>query len=599
MVSKLQLFLIKCNFITRVGFPYLSLFVWMLPLLLFGIDNNSLMAHDEGLYAWRSRLMFDSGDWINPWSHPHHKTPGFYWLIAVFYNSFGINEVVVRLPNMICGILSLFLVYEIGKILLNKRLAWLAGGILSVEFFWLQYSRLGTPDVPMVCLVLLGILSLLKAELNPKSRYIWGLIAGFCFSLGFLLRSFMIFLPMIALFPYLILHHRRHNHLFNPMLYVGFFLGLLPTIIWLRLSSLRFGDGSFLQLTNFVVQQGSRERVNNNWLYYFWNVPILAFPWSIFSLFGTGVLISNFLYHLKDRNRGEIHQDSQELITESSVRDIQKNLIENNSEHLSYTIEKEKDNSKFSRDISILVGFPFILFTELSIFSTRLSHYAICLYPFIALLAAVGLNYLAKLWNKQREKLKQPKNNLFRFRFSLLAIINYGFGTLGILLLLAGIIILFTSDRDGQIRNYAMIGLVLGLGWSTLPLAWIARCRFGKKFISAGHWIGIWLISSWLTLAVVGSQGFFSNYNPDFQAFLKQPEINQILQNNQINFVSVRGKTQVLINFYTPNHGKKVDEISQLTPPTYAWIGKKQASEITQSYQLIGEVKKHLLIYLK
>ncbi|MEA5596261.1 ArnT family glycosyltransferase, partial [Rivularia sp. UHCC 0363] len=294
MASKLKFFPIKLN-LTRTSCPYLSLLVWIVPLLLLGIGNNSLMAHDEGLYAWRSRLMYDSGDWINPWESPHHKTPGFYWLVAVSYSLFGVNEISVRLPNMVLGVLSVFITYEIGKILLNQKVAWLAAAILSVEFLWLQYSRLGTPDVPLVFLVLLGILSLLKAEVNFKYRYLWGLIAGCSFSLGFLLRSFMIFLPIIALLPYLILLHRRHHHLANPMLYLGLLLGLVPTIIWLKLSSLRFGSDSFAQLINFVVQQGSSERVNNNWAYYFWNIPILAFPWSLHGLLGAGLLIRDFL----------------------------------------------------------------------------------------------------------------------------------------------------------------------------------------------------------------------------------------------------------------------------------------------------------------
>ncbi|NJL79737.1 MAG: hypothetical protein HC917_14480 [Richelia sp. SM2_1_7] len=80
-------------------------------------------------------------------------------------------------------------------------------------------------------------------------------------------------------------------------------------------------------------------------------------------------------------------------------------------------------------------------------------------------------------------------------------------------------VIFVISDRDGEIRNYAIIGLVLGLSWLTLPLIWVARCRFGKNLISARYWIAAWLISAWLTLAVTGSLGFLSNYNPDFRAF--------------------------------------------------------------------------------
>ncbi len=605
MSSKINFHLVKQNFVTWTGFPYLSLLIWMLPLLLLGIGNNSLMAHDEGLYAWRSRFMYDSGDWINPWGTPHHKTPGFYWSIAVFYSLFGISEISVRLPSMVGGILSVLLVYEIGKLLLNKKVAWLAAAILSVEFLWLQYSRLGTPDVSMVFLVLLGILSLLKAELNPKHRYIWGLIAGFSFSLGFLFRSFMIFLPIVALSPYLILQHRRHNHLANPMLYVGFLLGLAPTIIWLRLSYLRFGGDSFAKLINFVTKLNSSERHNNNWIYYFWNVPIIAFPWSLFSLFGTGLLIRDLL--------SKYNYQSERYSGLNRVRDAYNTSFKNTSlaSPLSNrTIEKEElKYFKYLNYYSLIIGFPLVFLIEISIFSTRTSHYSLCLYPFIALLAAVALNWLGKIWNQQNKEFKIQNIPLFSKFYlrslyisstRILQTLNYTFGTLGMILLLTGTIVFFISDSDGEIRNYAIIGLVLGLGWLTLPLIWIARCRFGENIITARYWIGAWLISAWLSLAVTGSLGLLSNYNPDFQAFLQQPEINQTLKNHPINFVNVGGKTGVLINFYTPKHGKRIN-INEVEIPAsgYAWIPQKQASEISQPYRVIGEVQKYQLIHLE
>ncbi len=605
MSSKIDFYLVKRKFVSWTGFPYLSLLIWMLPLLLLGIGDNSLMAHDEGLYAWRSRFMYDSGDWINPWGTPHHKTPGFYWSIAAFYSLFGISEISVRLPSMIVGILSVLLVYEIGKILLNKKVGWLAAAILSVEFLWLQYSRLGTPDVSMVFLVLLGILSLLKAELNPKHRYIWGLITGFIFSLGFLFRSFMIFLPIVALLPYLILQHRRHNHLVNPMLYVGFLLGLAPTLIWLRLSYLRFGGDSFAKLINFVTKLNSSERHNNNWIYYFWNVPIIAFPWSLFSLFGTGLLIRELL--------SKYNYQSERYSSSNSIRESYAISFENAS--LTSTLSNrtiEKEELKYLKSLnhfSLIIGFPLIFLIEISIFSTRTSHYSLCLYPFIALLAAVALSWLGEIWNQQNKEFKIKNIPLFSKFYlhpsyisstRILQTLNYTFGTLGILLLLIGTVVFLISDSDGEIRNYAIIGLVLGLGWLTLPLIWIARCRFGKNIITARYWIGAWLISTWLSLAVTGSLGLLSNYNPDFQAFLQQPEINQTLKNHPINFVNVGGKTGVLINFYTPKHGKRIN-INEVEIPAsgYAWIPQKQASEISQPYRVVGEVQKYQLIKLE
>ncbi|WP_315788919.1 glycosyltransferase family 39 protein [Fischerella sp. JS2] len=563
-----------------VGFPYVTLLFWILPLLLFNSGHSSLMAHDEGLYAWRSRQILDSGDWINPWSQPHHKTPGPYWLIASSYTLFGISEASVRLPSMILGILSVIILYEIGKILLDKKIAWLASAILSVEFLWLQYCRLGTPDVPMIFLILLAILALLKAESNPQYCYFYTFLVGVCFGLGFFVRSFMIFLPMIAFFPYLVWEHSRHRHLTNPMLYLGFLLGLTPTFIWLWLNFSHYGSDSVEELLRFVFRLGSKERSGNGILFYLWNLPIKAFPWFFFGLLGLFVAWRRPIprYHL------------------------------------------------------ILVGLPLVLFFELSLFSTRLPHYSLSLYPFIALLAAVGLDWLGSVgfdgetsrWEEFNSKFSpsplpygkpskahgrcfmpgNPSTALPRLhpitpsqkpRFQkLFCNLSYGFGVLAILLLLMSILAFIWGSAD--IRKYATVGLALGCGWLILPLVWIGRYRFGKKFLNSNYWLTGWLIPAWLALAVAGSNGFLSDYNPHMRTFLAQPAIAHILQNHSIHFVKVGGKTGVLLDFYTPHHGEDVQQISELPVYSYAWISAKQATNLSTPHRVLGTVQQYQLI---
>jgi 4-amino-4-deoxy-L-arabinose transferase-like glycosyltransferase len=438
--------------------PYLSLLVWILPLLLFTSGHNSLMAHDEALYASRARLMFDSGNWITPWERAHHKTPGPYWLIASFYNLFGMSDTCGRLPSMIASIFSLWLVYEIGKSMLGEKLGWLAAAILSVEFLWLQYSRLSTPDIPMIVLVLLAILSLIKTDLNPKYRYFWSFLAGLALGLGFLVRSFMIFFPIIALFPYLIWEHRRHRLLTNPILYLGFFIGLIPTCIWLWLSWLHYGNQSFEELLKFVMQLGSENQNKNSPLFYMWNILLKSFPWAFFGILGL-------------------------------VLTLRRPIV---------------------RYQLILVGFPLVLFFELSLFSTRFPHYSLCLYPFIALFASVGLNWLGNIYqigiHSQLliQKGKINVLNLFAIR-NLPRNLSYGFGGLGILLVIASIGVFSWGSSD--IRKYATIGLAMGLGWLILPVVWISRYHFGIKFLTARYWIAAWLIPCWLALAAIGSIG--------------------------------------------------------------------------------------------
>ncbi|MBC1223432.1 glycosyltransferase family 39 protein [Nostoc sp. UCD121] len=527
--------------------PYLSLLLWILPLLLFTSGHNSLMAHDEALYASRARLMFDSGNWITPWTTAHHKTPGPYWLIASFYKLFGMSDTSARLPSMIASILSLWLVYEIGKIMLGKKLAWLAAAILSVEFLWLQYSRLSTPDILMVLLVLLAILSLIKTESYPNYRYFWTFIAGLSLGLGFLARSFMIFLPIIALFPYLIWEHRRHHHLTNPFLYLGFFVGLIPTSVWLYLSWLHYGNQSFEELLKFVMQLGSENNYKNDRLFYLWNILLKAFPWAFFGLLG-----------------------------------------------LFLTVRRP-----IPRYQLILVCFPLILFCELSLFSTRLPHYSLCLYPFIALFASVGLTWLGSIYQTGITPplpLEKDKINILSFfgKKNLPRNLSYGFGGFGVLLVIASIGIFSWGSFD--FRKYATIGLVMGLGWLILPVVWISRYHLGKKFLTARYWIAGWLIPCWLALATIGSIGLLSDYNHVLKTFLQQTAIASTLQSHPTYYVEIDQKTQVLLEFYLPIHAQQVASISQIPALSYAWIYTDQSPKLSRPYRILGTVKEYQLI---
>ncbi|MBD1899673.1 glycosyltransferase family 39 protein [Coleofasciculus sp. FACHB-125] len=517
--------------------PYLTLLLWSVPLLLFSHEQQSLMAHDEGLYSWRAKLIVESSNWLKPSIANYGKTPGAYWLIASSFSLFGISEVTARIPSIIAGIISVILVYEIGTILLSKRAAWLAAAILSVEFFWFQYSRLAVPDVPMVCMALLGIWSLLKAERHPKYQGFWSFVAGISLGLGFLIRSYMIFLPAIALLPYLIWEHRRHRHLSNPMLYLGFAVGFSPTIVWLLNGWLYYDKDTFQELFQFIFRLSSDESDGNTWPYYFWNVPAKAFPWPFFSLLGIGICLRNLL----------------------------------------------------PRQKLILVFLPLILFVELSFFSTRLPHYALALYPFVALLAGLALDWLAIIYENKSPRKWLPQN------------LSYAFGGLACLLVLAGVALygsfpIPAVKGDAQIQKYGAIALGLGLGWLMLPVVWIGRYYFGKKFLTARYWLAAWLVGPWFALAVAGSTGLIGDYNPEIKALMQQPEIAAVLQTHPVNWIRGTGKTGVLLCFYTPDLAKQVKQVSELQPSSYAWIRSEQLANLSSPYRAIGKVREWQLI---
>ncbi len=327
----------------------LLLVSWSGLLLATTFLRVSLMAHDEGNFAAGARFMAESGRWVARlwWDSPVY-THGIMlnWLIVVSYKVFGIYDWAARMPSAIACIIATLLTYDISKIITGKRvLGLLSGALLMLFHLWFQYGHLATQDMLIVCLELLGIWSLLKAEAQPSRRIAWGVISGLVLGLGFLTKSFMILLPAAAIAPYLIFQHRRHRHLTNLGLYIGLLIGVGLVGLWLQLSIAQYGDVVMASLFGKVVELGEKPfHADAGRLYYLWNIPANGFPWPLFSLFGVW-----FCW-----------QDGQQ-----------------------------------PNPYRWLLIYPFILFGMLTSFSTRTPYYALQLYPSLALFSAIALHRIA------------------------------------------------------------------------------------------------------------------------------------------------------------------------------------------------------------
>ena len=110
--------LIKLSMCSLLKKKTINVHIFLLSLLLFIVfislmwaDMQSLIAHDEGLYARRAKLISDSGDWLSPFASPHHKTVGSYWAIAISLKIFGISDWASRLPSVVAGYIATLFFY--------------------------------------------------------------------------------------------------------------------------------------------------------------------------------------------------------------------------------------------------------------------------------------------------------------------------------------------------------------------------------------------------------------------------------------------------------------------------------------------------------
>ena len=503
---------------------YILLLLWTLPLLIGGYEQQSLMPHDEGLYATRARLMWDTGDWVNPWSEPHYKTPGIYWLLAIVYRFWGMSETTVRLPSVIFSLITVVLVYEIGSIIINHYVGFFAAAILNLQFLWLQYSRLANPDLPTIALVLFAIFYLLKSEYKShKYRNIYIGLAGFCLGLAIVIRGFMVGVPLLGLTPYLVLENRRHRHLNNPWLYLGFMVGTIPLLVWLYLSWLRFNHETFKALLGLVVTLGNDNRHDHSSLFYIVSIATSSFPWGLLAL--VGLIISW--------------------------------------------------RNKLSYYPSFVFGFPLVTFILISLYSTRLHHYSLILYPFMALGAGVILYCL----------LEPKQNNKFAISSSLFTIFTYIFTGLGIVFFLSAIIIFFYFKSELQ---YGKIALATSLPWLCLPI--IYQRKYDRLV-----WMAALLLGNWLGLLTAVNIGAIGDYEPEIKEFIQQAEVAKIVNSNPVYIIHGGGETRTLFKFYLPNLEHNQEKFP-LPPCSYAVSDAEYLSSYAIPYKSLANFRDWQLI---
>ncbi|MGI0489874.1 ArnT family glycosyltransferase, partial [Pantanalinema rosaneae CENA516] len=88
-----------------------GLVLWVLVIsglmLFWNLGNIGLIDETEPLFAEAARQMTVTGDWITPYFNGDtrfDKPPLIYWLMAIAYKLFGVNEWSARLPSALAAL---------------------------------------------------------------------------------------------------------------------------------------------------------------------------------------------------------------------------------------------------------------------------------------------------------------------------------------------------------------------------------------------------------------------------------------------------------------------------------------------------------------
>ena len=179
-------------------FTFLALYTagdWALPLL----------DRDEPRFAEASREMLQRGDFVVPYFNDQYrfdKPPLIYWLQDAAYKLFGENEFAARLPSGICAAIATVIVALWGAQLYDPRTGWRAAVIFGLSAQVLVHSHAAVADMAMIAACTTSAwagwnwLQAAADKAHPARSVRWGLAFWALLAIGFLAKGPIAWIPI-------------------------------------------------------------------------------------------------------------------------------------------------------------------------------------------------------------------------------------------------------------------------------------------------------------------------------------------------------------------------------------------------------------------
>ncbi|TAK10067.1 MAG: phospholipid carrier-dependent glycosyltransferase, partial [Candidatus Manganitrophaceae bacterium] len=158
-------------------------------LFFFKLGSVYLFDVDEAVFSEATREMLETGDWITPqynYVNRYDKPILFYWMMAISYRLFGVNEFGARFSSALMGVALIWMTYSFVRSLRGPRAGFVSALILatSLEMIGLAHSAITDMTLTFfVSLALFGFFQGYAATEPEKKRWgYWGCFLGMAFA---------------------------------------------------------------------------------------------------------------------------------------------------------------------------------------------------------------------------------------------------------------------------------------------------------------------------------------------------------------------------------------------------------------------------------
>jgi 4-amino-4-deoxy-L-arabinose transferase-like glycosyltransferase len=164
----------------RIGLGVLLLLIAAFARLYAFNDAPPGLQHDEIFKAQEGRALIESGDFrlFYPSNQGHEAL--YVWMLGASYLLFGTSVMTVKFPALMCGLLTVALMYRVVGQIANRRVAFIAAGLTAVSFWAISVSRMGlrANTLPVVALLMVWGLVEVTAARNQPHRTRISLLTG-------------------------------------------------------------------------------------------------------------------------------------------------------------------------------------------------------------------------------------------------------------------------------------------------------------------------------------------------------------------------------------------------------------------------------------
>ncbi|HYG80955.1 MAG TPA: glycosyltransferase family 39 protein [Pyrinomonadaceae bacterium] len=272
----------------------LLLFAAVSVFYLYGLGHLPLVGPDEPRYSQVAREMFERGDPVTPTLGGHtwfEKPALLYWMMMAGYKLFGVSEWSARLGPALCGLLTVFLIYWVGRRVErgseNGTAPWGAVALASSAGL-IVFARAASFDVVVTAATTLALSCFFVAEIETGRKRRLLLLAAFHAAVGLSLLAkglVGVVVPFGVVGLYYLLRREWPRKDFLLSLLWGVPLAVLVAGLWYGPVIARHG---WTFVDEFFVQHHFARFVSNQYRHpqgFYFYLPVmltLALPWTAY-----------------------------------------------------------------------------------------------------------------------------------------------------------------------------------------------------------------------------------------------------------------------------------------------------------------------------